>query len=264
MARSAVQLIFLQIPLVVDALAVSRALADAESSLIEGMILSALKANKDTAINPEINSVVPNPLELDVDLRGSSDAGCIIPNPFGGCICDASAQYSLDLNQLAGANGIQIASFDTVAAKMDSLTSYTLSVGATVKSTKSLGLSGGAAASCEACGISPSAAGTSATNADISGSVTLEMTGSMDSENSCIKLESKSVAIQLQNLGIHDSSVKISLGPIPGVDVGGLVDLILNGAPAIRDAISHAAVGPIQDALHGAINEQLPCIPLNP
>ena len=56
--------------------------------------LAELNSILNTKINPSIHKLVPDPLSIDVGKSDTADAGCIIPNPFGGCICHASAGYN--------------------------------------------------------------------------------------------------------------------------------------------------------------------------
>ena len=56
--------------------------------------------------------------------------------------------------------------------------------------------------------------------------------------------------------------MKIDLGPIPGIDVGSLVDLVLKMVPQITEALEGPISGAIAGALPSVLNEALACIPL--
>ena len=73
----------------------------------------------------------------------------------------------------------------------------------------------------------------------------------------------------LDQLSIHGTSVTINLGPIPinlcpipGFNVRSLVDLVMKLAPKLTADIASAVLGQFSNAISGAINRALPCIPL--
>ena len=63
----------------------------------------------------------------------------------------------------------------------------------------------------------------------------------------------------LQPVSLHNTRVDISLGPIPGVDVGKIVSEIVNMVPDITHAIGAAVKGPLTQAL-AALLPKLGCI----
>ena len=63
----------------------------------------------------------------------------------------------------------------------------------------------------------------------------------------------------LQPVSLHNTHVDISLGPIPGVDVGKIVSEIVNMVPDITRAIGTAVKGPLTHAL-AALLPKLGCI----
>ena len=81
----------------------------------------------------------------------------------------------------------------------------------------------------------------------------------MDLSKKCVKVSIQKADVSFNNIKIHDTSVKISLGPIPGIQVGSLVDLILKAVPSIEDSIA-GAVGPaVSKAIPGEVPKE--CIP---
>merc|ERR1712232_505774 len=98
-----------------------------------------------------------------------------------------------------------------------------------------------------------------------SSKILITAVGTLNKTEKCIKLAVGTVSVKLEQVTIHDTSVKIDLGPIPGVNIGKLADLIAGVAPQITDAISKAVDKPISDAIKNAI-PKISCIkiPLPP
>ena len=82
---------------------------------IASAILAGLNEVRDSAINPALHGAIPNPIPIAVSASGDADAGCIIPNPFGGCICHADAGYSAELSSISGVNAMAITNFTDAA-----------------------------------------------------------------------------------------------------------------------------------------------------
>jgi hypothetical protein len=121
---------------------------------------------------------------------------------------------------------------------------------------------GGAKAGVSACGISPSATGDASVMADGDGTVLVSAIASVNTSASCVAVSVSGARAQFEQTSLHDPSVVIDLGPIPGINLGDLVSLVLTLAPQITAAIASAAEAPIGDAIPAAINGQLPCIPI--
>ena len=155
-------------------------------------------------------------------------------------------------------NAVSITNFTSVDAKMTGLTSVDLTIGADIAA-KSIGADGDAKAGVSACKISPSVHGTASTKCDASAKVQLTGKGSLDLSKKCISVSVAAANVNFDNVKIHDTSVKISLGPIPGLQVGSLVDLVLKAVPSITSSIS-GEIGPaISKELPGLVPKE--CIP---
>jgi hypothetical protein len=231
---------------------------------IASAILAGLNEIRDSAINPALHGAIPNPIPIAVSASGDADAGCIIPNPFGGCICHADAGYSAELSSISGVNAMAITNFTDAAVSVISPFKFGINLTAQVvfANVKAVG---GAKAGVSACGISPSASGDASVMADGKGTVVMSAIASLnvsESHSTCISVSVSGARTTFGQASLHDPSVVIDLGPIPGINIGDLVSLVLKLAPQITDAIASAADGPIGDALPSAINGRLPCIPI--
>ena len=78
---------------------------------------------------------------------------------------------------------------------------------------------------------------------------------------SAVRLVLNAAVVHLQPVSLHDTQVDISLGPIPGINVGSIVDKIIDMVPDITKAISGAIKGPITHALADVL-PKLGCIKL--
>ena len=77
---------------------------------LDKAILDELNKNR-PAINSKIQKSVPSSADINVKEDGSSGT-CIIPNPFGGCICHGSASYSVELQKLSNLSELDYAGLD--------------------------------------------------------------------------------------------------------------------------------------------------------
>lgn len=226
--------------------------------IIGDLVLKALNKARDTTINPAIAHSMPDPLNINVGKSGKSDAGCIIPNPFGGCICDASASYSVSMKDVEGLKGFHVENFTSATVSADS-TSFT--IGADIADQDVIPR-GDAHAGVGACGISPSASGSASTHVSFQ-KMHLEATatGELDLDKGCVKLTFTKINITFDEVSLHDTSLELDLGPIPGVDIGNLVDLVTGLSPDLTSAVEKAVQGPISDAItNAAASGDIPCI----
>lgn len=242
---------------------VSRANLTANSNGIMGdYILKALNDVRDSKINPAIAENISDPLEVDVEKSGGADAGCIIPSPisFGArrrrCICHASASYSVSMKNVKGLKALRVTNFTTASVSWDM---STITVGADVVD-DDVEVDGGAHAGVSACHISPHASGSASTHARITKThLTAFATGEFDWLHECVNLRFTKVTVVLNEVSIHDTSVKIA--PIPGVGIGTFVDLVLDIAPDLTTEITKAVQGPLSKAItNAAAKGDLPCI----
>merc|ERR1711924_271275 len=123
---------------------------------------------------------------------------------------------------------------------------------------------GGAHASVSACHISPSASGSVNTEANGVGSGAIAAKGALNLTDTCVNITNvNKVTVGLSALKLHDEHVKISLGPIPGVDIGKLTGLVFKLVPSLTGDIKNAITGPISSALTKVLQPgALPCIPI--
>merc|ERR1711998_601883 len=84
---------------------------DAVSDDPSGAMLNALNAMRTSTINPAIASSVPDPLGIDMAISNSSVAHCLVPNPFGGCLCLAGANYSVAFQDIKGLRALHVTNF---------------------------------------------------------------------------------------------------------------------------------------------------------
>lgn len=231
---------------------------------IAKMVLAELNTLRDSLINPGVDSLIPEPIKVDTTASGSTST-CIIPSPFG-CVCHASAGYSATLEQASGVNGTTVTNFTSVDAAAINTWSYNVSIVADLVTkqppgSRGIHLTGKARASCSACGISPSADGTASTYAEATAVLEATATGVYNATGNCVRLVLNAAVVHLQPVSLHDTQVDISLGPIPGINVGSIVDKIIDMVPDITKAISGAIKGPITHALADVL-PKLGCIKL--
>merc|ERR1711894_804706 len=119
---------------------------------------------------------------------------------------------------------------------------------------------GDAHASVNACGISPSASGSASTHAKIRASLKAVAATTTDVVNRCIHLNVTKVDVNFNDVTIHDTSVNINLGPISGVDVSKLADLVTDAAPDIARDIANSVRGDLSKAIMNAAGN-IPCMP---
>lgn len=233
-------------------------LTSRSGDIIGGLILKALNEARDTKINPAIAQSLPDPLSIQVKTSGKASAGCIIPNPFGGCLCHASADYSVSMKNVKGLKGLHVTNFTSAQVSSD-MTS--ISIGANIAD-GDVKAAGNAKAGVSACHISPSASGSASTHARLQKiHLVAAAKGKLDLLNRCVKLSFSKVSVALDKVSIHDTSLKIELGPIPGVDVGKLVDLVTGMVPDLTAAVEKAVQGPISKAItKTADSGDIPCI----
>jgi len=228
---------------------------------VEAVLLKALNAARDVVINPEIHKEIPDPIKVDIDQKGSASAGCIIPSPFG-CICHASASYDVHLDTLHGVNTLNVTNFTGLSGLVpNNVTSWNVTVDGTML-VNNMGATGGAHAGVDACHISPSVSGSASTEVDASGSVAITGMVTFDVAKNCLTMHVDKMSDSISHANVHDTHVKIDLGPIPGIDVGSLVDLVLKMVPQITEALEGPISGAIAGALPSVLNEALACIPL--
>merc|ERR1712048_1107944 len=112
---------------------------------------------------------------------------------------------------------------------------------------------GNAQAGVEACKIHPKVSGSAATHAHVQkAQLTAFGGGRFDPVNKCFKLYFTNATVKLDQVQIHDTSLHINVGPIPGMNVGKLVDLVVGLAPVITTTIDNAIEGPISSAVTNA------------
>lgn len=232
----------------------------ASSGGIGGLILKALNQAR-PKINPAIAQSMPDPLHINVGKSGKANAGCIIPNPWGGCICRASADYSVSLKDVTGLKGVHVTNFTNASVSAD-MTAITVEADL---ADGDIMLKGPAHAVIDACQISQSESGHASTHARLQKAhLTAAATGKLDLLHACIKLNFTKITIQLNQMSIHNTSVNINLGPIPGsIDVGSFVDLVAKEEPELTKDVEHAVQGPISKAMtNTAAKGDIPCIPI--
>ena len=229
---------------------------------LNSSILAYLRNITDTAINPALESGIPDPAKIDASKSGSSDAGCIIPAPFGKCICHASAEYSVVLDTVTGLSGLHITNFTSVVAVPDASSPGTVNLTVVGEMTVNGTVTTGSAhASVTACGISPSASGTASTTIDTEATLTLVGVAVYDVAAQCFNISVQGSNAQLHDFSTYDNHVNIELGVIH-IDVGNIVDLLESIAPEIEIQIEAALQGPLSDLMKDVIGAKLPCVPL--
>jgi len=109
-------------------------------------------------------------------------------------------------------------------------------------------LKGPAHAVIDACQISQSESGHVSTHARLQKAhLTAAASGKLDLLHACIKLNFTEITIQLNQMSIHNTSVKINLGPIPGsIDVGSFVDWLPKRSLSLPKMSSMQYKGPFQ------------------
>jgi hypothetical protein len=236
------------------------ATADLNSSL-----LSYLRNITNTAINPALKSGIPDPAQIDASKSGSSDAGCIIPNPVPvgpSCLCHASADYSVILDTVTGLSDLHITNFTSVVAVPDASLPGTVNLTVVGEmAVKGVLTTGGAKASVTACGVSPSASGTASTTIDTEATLTLSGVAVYDASAQCFNVSVDGSKAQLHDFLNYANHVNIDLGVIH-IDVGKIVDLLESIAPKIETQIESAVQGPLSDLMKAVIGAKLPCVPL--
>jgi len=240
-----------------EALVAMTLLMVVEADPISDAILKELNSLRDSVLNPLLSQKVPPKIPLSISKSGDADAGCIIPNPFGGCICHADAQYSISIDSLSNLNTLSVTNFTSCSYDGQNAINLTGAIAFTNAEP-----TGGAHAGCSACGISPSASGTVNTEATGVGVVAIQLTGALNLTSNCIQLNPGAQVEVTLALSLHDTNVVISLGPIPGVNIGALADLVLKIVPELTSDITNAVQGPISDAVTDAIHSGIPCIPV--
>jgi hypothetical protein len=233
-----------------------------DNGIIDGLILGALNAVKDPVINPAIAQHIPDPLNVNIGKAGKADKTCII-KVFGKCICSVEADYSVSLKEIKGLKGLHVTSFTSVTDIINvSQSEMTFNVAAEIADADVDIDKGDAEAGADACKIHPKVHGSAATHARLQkATVEAKGLGRLDPINKCFQLSLSQATVKLNQVQIHDTSVDISIGKLPGMNVGKLVDLVNGLFPEITDAIDKAVAGPISNAVtHAADSGKIPCI----
>ena len=158
-------------------------------------------------VNPALKKAIEPSIPMGIDQSAKADAGCIIHNPFGGCICHADADYGIALNSLKGLNALTVTRFSHCGLEVTN-DKWVINITAQF-SFSNAEISGGAYASASACGISPKASGTASAQASTpDGTIflSIEAIPNITPTTTCIKPSAiKSVSLQLGHLSIHDT-----------------------------------------------------------
>jgi hypothetical protein len=159
-----------------------------------------------------------------------------------------------------GVNNLVVQNFTSITSLAVNTTAFNLTIGGAV-GVQNVGAAGGAHAGVSACHISPSVSGTASTEADASGTILMDASGVYNSTGNCLDVHvNKLYNVHFNQADIHDTHVTINLGPIPGVDVGALVDLVAKLIPQLTSAIENAVAGALLPILPNIINGVLPCV----
>jgi len=223
---------------------------------IEKAVITALNAVRDSRINPALDAVIPDPLEINVSESGD-DSKCFL-KIAGHCTCHAKYDYGVTLKEIKQLDDFKIIDFTRVTVD-SSGPPYAISITGNI-ATGSLTIDQGSAhAHVGACGIHETADGHADTKGEASGTVKITATGNLDSAKGCIQLSVTSTSIDIGKLSLHDTHVTIKLGKIP-VSLGTLADLVLKMVPGLTTLIADALQKPISKALPKAITGAIPCI----
>lgn len=231
----------------------------AESGNIGGIILKALNAARVVAINPAIKLLVPDALNTTSQLSKAGETGstCILPLPFHGCGCHAKADYSVSLEEIKGLKGLHITNFTRAAFKKDL---SVINVVAEIEDADAQMAPGIAEAGVTACGIHPKVSGSASTHAHLKYQLNAFGAGKFDPVNRCFQLSFTNVTVGLDQVQIYHTSLDIKLGPVPGMNIGLLVDLVNGMAPEIGHIIEHYVQRPISKAVTDAVSKAKICI----
>ena len=227
---------------------------------LDKIVLDALNAALDLLINPALQKNMPDPF-ANMGLKpGGTSQICIIPNPFGGCICTASAFFGVEIDTVSGASHGLITSFTSAHLTATNLTSYSLTATASLQADKmhADGDGDNAHAGVSACGISPTVYGTASSDMDVP-SASLQMTASATlTPQKCLKLHVDKATVLKDDLTMYNIDVEIDLGLFP-LPISVFFDLF---SGSLSDMVGEAVKEPIGDSIPGAVNPVLPCIPL--
>jgi hypothetical protein len=185
-------------------------------SPLELALLARLDGLLDVRVRPLINSAVqselPNTFALaGLSTSGSFPASCVIPSPFGGCLCVGTASYSAQLNSLSGLHTMALAELavTNLNAAITGPRQFTAEMGGGGQSgIIALAVSGSATGSATACDSSFSAAGTISGLATFGVRVFLSALASQCTVDSIDCVQGVSVDVQLDEVVLFNSELK--------------------------------------------------------
>jgi hypothetical protein len=175
-------------------------------------------------LNPLVHRMIPDTVDLSNDTTayysGETPTVCIIPNPFGGCLCEAGASYSLDVQSIDGLDSITFVPDVTVS--IDTGNAVFLPV------TASISVHANVEASVGACGLDIRTSGTLEQPIDVTAttftnlSVHVDDIGNGGLSGVRVDIQAIGLAEPDTDLTFQDPIVNIDLGPFP-VDLTGLL-----------------------------------------
>jgi len=202
---------------------VSNPISDAILAVLNGVL---------PEVNPEIDSIIPDPLNLNVGASGGSSK--CITSWFHHCMCHASYDYSVGFGTIHGLKEFKIAQFTNVNVNSDYVGTVSVQFGG-----MNVGLTNGKAhGHAEGCGIGASGDGTASAQASFTTSATLDVKGILNEAKKCVSLSVSGSTLNIAGLNIHDAHVDLDVDGI-SFPLGGLVSLIQGLDPKIDPLIEN-------------------------
>lgn len=208
--------------------------------------------------NPLIDTVIPDPLKLDVSASKSPPEICI-QKIFGACICHASYDYAVHFGTITGLKEFTIEKFSVVDISSDYVGTITVEFG-----NLDVGLSGGtASAGGKVCGIGGHGDGTASAHVEFGTGVHVQVKGILNTSapvaDQCLKFSITGSQLSISGLKIHDPKVDISIDSLPSFNIGPLAELVQDLDPKIDTLIENAVEKAVVPALEKLVTG-LPCI----
>eukprot|EP00035_Acanthoeca_spectabilis_P024414 m.453742 g.453742 ORF g.453742 m.453742 type:complete len:269 (+) comp20541_c0_seq1:100-906(+) len=240
-------------------LALPRPMRDLFDLPLNVTILNDLNNIRDTKINPAIASAIPASIPLDFTESGS-DGSCIVPSPFHGCICHASAGYDATVTQANGLNSLHVITFSQVLLNITDPTNIQMAATAQV-GLGSASTAGNAHCSEDACGIKADEHGTFSASMAAVGTLELSGYAAPNITANCTSINVTHAIIHFDSLSLSNVNVNIDLGPIK-IPIGDIASLVLKLIPSIKPAIETAVSSSLDGTIPKYVTSILPCLPL--
>jgi len=214
------------------------------------------------AINDAIGNL-PNSIPISEGASGSTGSTCIIPGILGsGCICSVSADYHATIKDITGlksvsVSSIGITSLDGTLSPPQASASIGGSAGAA-----SLGATGSAGASANACGVSidPSGSASATVNADVGVSATANISPCTNGQTG-VKVGVSGFKFNFSGTRISRVSVGFGLGPLDSLlsdMISGITSALQAVAPSLVGDLANEASPALQSLASTAVNSALP------